>query len=49
MGKKPAPPPPGETVQVTEPARVAPPEADIQAIPAPKPRGKSMLDRLLRR
>lgn len=49
MGKKPAPPPPGEAVQVTEPARVAPPEADIQAIPAPKPRGKSMLDRLLRR
>ena len=49
LGKKPAPPPPGETVAPEAQTRVAPPEADITAIPAPKPKRKSMLDRLLRR
>ncbi len=49
LGKKPAPPPPGETVAPEAQMRVAPPEADPSAIPAPKPKRKSMLDRLLRR
>jgi len=49
LGRKPAPPPPGETVAPEAQTRVSPPEADPAAIPAPKPKRKSMLDRILRR
>lgn len=49
MGKQPAPPPPGETVAPDAQTRVSPIEADPSAIPAPKPKRKSFLDRVLRR
>lgn len=49
LGKKPAPPPPGENVTPPADTRVAPPEADPSQLPPAKPKKKGWLSRALGR
>ena len=49
LGKTPALPPPGEKAPSATPDRVSPPEADVSALPAPKPKKKNWFSRVLGR